>query len=177
MSRQRRAARLITLAAALVVAGAPEGVAQIPASIEFRVPKPPTVAAGDSGAFLSYELHVTNFAAQTMTLKRVEVAAAGGNDGRRVLLTVADSVLLRSLTRPGTQTPLAERAKLAGGTRAVIWLWVPVDRQTPPASVQTRVILEQGTGDSARTQELDGDRKSTRLNSSHGYQSRMPSSA
>jgi len=120
------------------------------------VPKPPTVASGNGASFLAYEVHVTNFAAQTMTLKRVDVAAASGNDERRVLLTLADSALLRSLTRPGTQPPLAERAKLAGGVRAVEWLWVPVDRQAPPVSVQTRVILEQGTGDSARTQELDG---------------------
>lgn len=32
--------------------------AQIPASIEFRVPKTPTLAVGDSGAFLAYELNV-----------------------------------------------------------------------------------------------------------------------
>ena len=34
--------------------------AQIPSAIEVRVPKPPTVAVSDSGAFLAYELHVTN---------------------------------------------------------------------------------------------------------------------
>jgi murein DD-endopeptidase len=149
---------VITLAVLATTAPLPafgQGAA-LPPFLELRVSKPPTVATGDGASFLAFEVHLTNFAAQTMTLKRVEVAAAGGSNGRRVLLTVADSALLRGLTRPGTQTPLAERAKLAGGTRAVIWLWVPVDRQTPPASVQTRVILEQGTGDSARTQELDG---------------------
>src|SRR5687767_9177745 len=48
-----------------------------------------------------------------MTLKRVEVAAAPGGS-RRVLLTVADSALPRSLTRPGASIPQAERARLAG---------------------------------------------------------------
>ena len=127
----------------------------LPPFLELRISKPPTVAAGDGAAFLAYELHVTNFAQQTMTLKRVEVAAAGGSGARQVLVTVADSALTRSLTRPGTTTPPAERARLAGGARAVVWLWVPVDRQAPPVSVETRVILEQGTGDSITTQELD----------------------
>ena len=86
----------------------------------------------------------------------VEVAAAGGSGARLLLITVADSALTRSLTRPGTSTPPAERARLAGGARAVVWLWVPVNRQAPPASVEARVILEQGTGDSVTTQELSG---------------------
>lgn len=120
------------------------------------MPRPPTVATGDGVSFLAYEMHVTNFAAHPMTPKRVEVASAGGTGARRVLLTVADSALWRSLSRPGTGTPLAERATLAGGTRAVVWLWVPVDRQSPPASVETRVVVEQGTGDSVTTQELTG---------------------
>jgi hypothetical protein len=64
--------------------------------------------------------------------------------GGKVLSTMSDSVLRRSLSRPGTTTPAAERARLAGGTRAVVWLWVPVDRQSPPASVVTSLVLEQG---------------------------------
>src|SRR4029453_3954387 len=123
--------------------------------LELRVSKPPTVATGDGASFLAFEVHLTNFAAQTMTLKSVEVAAVG-EGGRRVLHTVGDSLLVRSVTRPGTQTPPAERAKLAGGTRAVIWLWVPVDRQTPPKSVETRGLPGQGGGDSGRTHERDG---------------------
>ena len=149
-----RAFYLTVLAAAAPLPAFGQGAA-LPPFLELRTPKPPTVASGNGSSFLAFEVHLTNFAAQTMTLKRVEVAAVG-EGGRRVLHTVGDSMLLRSLTRPGTQMPVAERAKLAGGSRAVIWLWVPVDRQTPPKSVETRVFLEQGTGDSARTQELDG---------------------
>ena len=150
----RRAFILTVLAAAAPLPAFGQGAA-LPPFVEVRVSKPPTVANGNGSSFLAFEVHLTNFAAQTMTLKRVEVAAVG-DGGRRVLQTVGDSALLRSLSRPGTQTPPAERTKLAGGTRAVIWLWVPVDRQAPPKSVETRVFLEQGTGDSARTQELDG---------------------
>lgn len=145
----------MVLAAAAPLPAFAQGAA-LPPFLELRVPKPPTIATGDGTAFLAYELHVTNFAAQTMTLKRVEVAAAGGTGPRRVLITMSDSALARSLSRPGTNTPLAERAKLTGGTRGVVWLWVPSDRQAPPASVVTRVVVEQGSGDSVTTQELDG---------------------
>jgi len=39
--------------------------------------------------------------------------------------------------------------------RAVVWLWVPVERRLAPDSVTTRVMVEQGAGDSATTQEVD----------------------
>jgi murein DD-endopeptidase len=151
------AVRHILLLAVLAAAPLPAfaQVAGLPPFLELRIPKPPTLATGDGAAFLAYELHLTNFAAQTMTLKRVEVAAGSGAGPRQVLVTMSDSGLARGLSRPGTNTPLAERARLAGGMRAVVWLWVPVDRQAPPASVATRVVVEQGSGDSVTTQELD----------------------
>lgn len=129
--------------------------ASLPPFLELRVPKPPTVATGGGESFLAYELHVTNFAPQTMSLTKVEVAMGDGGT-RKVLHAVTDSGLARSLTRPGMNVPPAERAKIAGGARAVVWLWVPVDRFAPPGSVQHRVFVEQGAGDSARTRQLDG---------------------
>lgn len=129
--------------------------AVLPPFLELRVPKPPTVATGDGVSFLAYEMHVTNFTPRPMTLLRVEVAMMDRGGTRRVLLALSDSALSRSLTRPGATIPLAERAKLAGGMRAVVWLWVPVERRLPPDSVTTRVMVEQGAGDSATTQEVD----------------------
>jgi len=130
--------------------------AALPPFLELRIPKPPSIATGDGASFLAYEVHVTNFASQPMTLKRIEVASNDAGGTRRVLASVADSALMRSLGRPGTTTPAAERAKLAGGARAVVWLWVPIDRQAPPRALATRVFVEQGSGDSTTTQELDG---------------------
>jgi biotin carboxyl carrier protein len=89
-----------------------------------------------------------------MTLKSVDVLS--GDDERRVLFTLADSGLVQSISRPGTQTPAAERQKLAGGARAVVFVWVPVTAGTSPASLRNRVTVEQGTGDSTHTQQLEG---------------------
>ena len=126
----------------------------LPPNLEVRIPKPPTVATAENGSFVAYELHVTNFAAQPMILRRIEVATATGQ--RRVLLALSDSMLLRALTRPGTTIPAAERPKLAGGSRAVVFLWFPVDRRSPPVSLGHRLIVERGSTDSVRTEELDG---------------------
>ena len=148
--------RLLVLAAAVLAPSSANGQgAALGPFLELRVPKPPTIATGNGASFLAFEMHVTNFAAQPMTLKRVEVATAGSGASRLVLLTLADSALPRSLTRPGGGIAQAERTRLAGGTRAVVWLWVPVDRRSPPDALDTRVVVEVGTGDSATTQELD----------------------
>lgn len=127
----------------------------LPPFLELRIPKPPTVATADGTSFLVYEMHVTNFSMPATTIKRVEVTAGNESGPRHVLFSLADSALSRNLTRPGTNTAFDDRVTLAGGARAVVWLWVPIDRNAPPVSVITRVILEQGKGDSARTQMLD----------------------
>src|SRR6476661_2566915 len=104
----------------LATGGAPAAFAQssisFPPFLEMRIPKPPTVAASEKGPFLAYEVHVTNFTPQPVTLKKLEVA---------------------------------------GGMRAVVFLWVPVTGATPK-SIQHRLTIETGTGDSVRTQTRDG---------------------
>src|SRR5687768_7210038 len=116
---------------------------QLPPSVEFRVPKAPTVALGDSAAFLAYELHVTNLTGTVLTLKRVEVL----NESGGVIHTVQDSTLARDVARPGSNVPAAERTKITGGTRAVVFLWVPVSRSSPPTSVRQRLTFDRTAPD------------------------------
>ena len=120
--------------ATLGVAGA-----QIPPAVELRVPKPPTLAFNDSGAFLAYEIHVTNFTSSPLLLRRVEVL-----DGAResTLFVVEDSALLRATIRPGVNVPLAERAQIGGGLRAVVFLWVSVPRENPPTALRHRLAFQ-----------------------------------
>jgi murein DD-endopeptidase len=143
---------------ALIATPAAHAQAQLPPFVEMRVPKPPTVASADGKSLLVHELHVTNLQAPLLTLARVEVLS-GDADGR-VLLALEDSALARALSRPGISPPppLTERAKLGGGLRAVVFLWVAVDGRTPPGSVRHRLTVTQGTGDSVRTHVLEGGR-------------------
>ncbi|MDP1862040.1 MAG: M23 family metallopeptidase [Gemmatimonadaceae bacterium] len=127
--------------------------ATFPPFLELRVPKPPSVGTGDAGSFLAYELHVTNMTAQSTTLKKVEVTTDDG--ARHVLLALSDSSLARVISRPGVTMAIAEQPKLGGGLRAIVFLWVPVDGP-PPSHIRHRITVEQGSGDSARVQELDG---------------------
>ena len=130
--------------------------AQLPPPVELHVPKPPTLAVGNGAPFLAYELHVTNYSPGPLALRRVEVVSAGP-DGR-VLLALADSALGRALTRPGVAPapPLLERARIGGGLRAVTFLWVPVDRQTPPTGLRHRLTFAGAGADSGRTQLVEG---------------------
>ena len=140
--------------AAVLPAASLSGQAILPPPIELRVPKPPTVATADAGSFLVYELHVTNFGGQPLTLKRVEVLTADA--AKRTLLTLGDSALVRNLARPGA-TIAAELPKLAGGGRALVYLWVPLAPGDAPASLLDRVTVEQQAADSSiRTQQLEG---------------------
>lgn len=137
----------ICLSVAVLPSGAATLGAQIAPPVELRVPKPPSLGAGESGPFLVYELHVTNMGAVPLMLKSVEVAA--GDPVPRTLLTLSDSALVQTLARPGLSgVQPADRARLGGGLRAVVYLWVPVDAKAVPSSVRHRVILEQTTADS-----------------------------
>jgi peptidase M23-like protein len=142
----------------LVTAMAPAAFAQstvsFPPFLEMRVPKPPTVATAENGPVLVYEVHVTNFTAQPITLKKLDVMSS---PDQRVVFTAADSALMRAVTRPGMgPAGQAERLRVNGGMRAVVFLWVPLGTAAAPKSIQHRLTIETGTGDSVRTQTLDG---------------------
>lgn len=135
---------LVTGALLAISATAAGAQAQLPPNVEVRVPKPPTVAAGDSGAFLTYELHVTNLTASPLTLQRAEVRGPGDTTA---LLSLAGESLMRVLTRPGVTVPASERPQIAGGSRANIFLWVPVDKNTPPGTLRHRLVLKRDSVD------------------------------
>ena len=92
---------------------------------------------GDTTGSLAYELHITNLSAVPLTLRSVQARGPNG----QTLLSVADTTLLRSLARPGLAIPQAERARITPGTRAIVFLWVPVDRRDPPATVSHRLTF------------------------------------
>jgi murein DD-endopeptidase len=149
------------LALAAVVAASDAFAQNIPPSVEFRVPKPPTVAVGDSGAFLAYELHVTNLTPGGLALRRVEVRAA--NDTTRVLFTLADTALLRVLTRPGATIMPSARPNIAGGTRANVFIWLPVSQSNPPGALTHALTFKRLPPDSATLARVSDSTMRARL--------------
>jgi murein DD-endopeptidase MepM/ murein hydrolase activator NlpD len=150
------AAPLAAVAIALAVGapGAARAQPRLPPAVELRVPKPPTLATGNGASFLAYELHLTNFAAVPLALRRIDVLRA--SDGQ-VLLTLEDSALARTLSRPGMSPAPApmERARITGGLRAVAFLWVPIDPGSVPPMLRHRLTLVQGN-DTNPAQVLEG---------------------
>lgn len=121
--------------------------AQIPPSIEFSVPKAPTIANSDSGSFLSYELHVTNLTAQPVTVRKVEVLDA---DTHAQLFAISDSAALTHvMARAGGSGSAATVTKIDGGLRTYVYMWVPVDASHPPARLEHRLTFQRGP-DSSR---------------------------
>lgn len=135
--------------------------AQIPPSVEFSVPKPPAVALSDSGAFLSYELHVTNLTPAPMSIRRVEVLDAATH---AVVLTIADSAALarayarvapptcreNQTNRPATEClPGSDHEQLPAGVRAYVYIWLPVDKTHPPAKLSHRLTLRRMGADTS----------------------------
>jgi murein DD-endopeptidase MepM/ murein hydrolase activator NlpD len=134
--------------------------AQIPPSVEFSVPKPPAVAVSDSGAFLSYELHVTNLTPAPMSVRRVEVLDASTHS---VLLSISDSALLRAYARVAPATcradqvnrpaveclPASERTQLPAGVRAYVYVWLPVDKNHRPLKLGHRLTLRRMGADTS----------------------------
>ena len=141
----------LPLAAAAALSGARAHAQQIPPSIEFRVPKPPVAATSSDGPFIAYELHVTNLTGSAVTLRRVEVLNA--SDGR-TLHTLADSTLLRVIARPGPAVPLAERAHIGGGLRAIVYVWTPFE-SAAPAILRHRLTFQRDSTDTSGI-TLDG---------------------
>ncbi|HEY2066021.1 MAG TPA: hypothetical protein VGG84_08665, partial [Gemmatimonadaceae bacterium] len=151
----RRSTSGALLGIAVLLAGAARLRAQIAPPVELRVPKPPSLGAGETGPFLVYELHVTNMSAAPLTVKSVDVTTADATP--RTLYTLTDSVLTQSLARPGvTGMQAVDRATIGGGLRGVVFLWVPVAAGGVPSEIRNRVTISQGTGDSARTSTIVG---------------------
>ena len=89
--------RAVVVASLIAMASAGGQLADRPVMIEARVPKAPSVATGANGAFLVYEVWVTNLEPRELKWTRLEVM-----DGRGTTLhTMADSAMWRDLARPG----------------------------------------------------------------------------
>src|ERR1700737_2086538 len=107
-----------------------EGQTHSALPVDLEIPIAPTPVKADSKVHLVYELHITNFdkPARELTLTRVEVLGDGQNPARLADLTGED--LARNMGRPGAPQKLPDKRRIAGGMRAVVFLWVTLDPAT-----------------------------------------------
>ena len=95
--------------------------------VDLEIPVAPTAVKADGKVHLIYELHLTNFdkPARDLTLTRVEVLGDGQNTIPLARLVGED--LAKQISRPGAGEKLKDKRRIAGGMRAVVFVWVTVD--------------------------------------------------
>lgn len=102
------------------------------APVEVTIPKSPTPLNADGHRLLVYELHVTNFGAQSLALQSVDVFAS--LSASRPLATLRDSALNASFWKPGAMRMSMSNGsmmatsdtRLGSAERAVIFVWLPI---------------------------------------------------
>ncbi len=133
--------------------GAKDSAAQKPAEgpkekpistfVDVVVPIAPTAFKADGKWHLVYELHLNNMDRWDYRLTKVE--AISGDASGRSLVAYAGTELETVMARPG-QPGVTEKAKLGGGTMAVVYMWVTLDtEQAVPATIRQRLSVKIGT--------------------------------
>ncbi|MEK6287398.1 MAG: M23 family metallopeptidase [Acidobacteriota bacterium] len=95
--------------------------------VDLYIPVAPMPVKADGRVHLVYELHITNFdkPARDLTLTRVEVL---GDDQDAVpLARLVGEDLAKQMSRPGAGEKLPDKRRIAGGMRAVVFMWITVD--------------------------------------------------
>jgi murein DD-endopeptidase len=102
-------------------------IAQAPpnAPVEIRNPVAPVAAKVGGRTVLAYELHITNFQSRDVTLNRVQVF--GSDAALRPVAVLEGDDLIKAITRPGVSAPPADKRVIAGGMRAIVYLWLTFD--------------------------------------------------
>ncbi|MBO0860186.1 MAG: M23 family metallopeptidase [Chloracidobacterium sp.] len=108
--------------------------------IDVRAMVAPTAFQAQGKTHLVYELHVTNMSSDNCALTRVNVLGDGDNP----LASYEGKGLAALLARPGARSP-ADKARIGGGLRAVIYLWVTLEPgATAPTALRHRISVKVG---------------------------------
>jgi hypothetical protein len=117
-----------------------------------RVPFEPTAFPSDGRTYLTYELYLTNFAANAITLRRVEVLDAA--DSAAAPIASFEAGQLDALVQPiGAQTSgdgNSDPQQLAGGHSVVVFLWIALEHGARvPNKLRHRVFTAEFAAEGA----------------------------
>lgn len=126
--------------------------ATFPPQLEMRVPFEPTAFQSGGGTYLTYELYLTNFAANPITLRRVEVLDA--DDLGAAPIAAFEAGQLDALVQPiGAQTSAVGNSdphQLAGGRSVVVFLWIALEHGgRVPNKLRQRVVTAEFVAEGA----------------------------
>jgi hypothetical protein len=95
--------------------------------IAIEVPIGPTPVRGNGGINLAYELHLTNFCALDLTLKRIEVYA---DDNDAPIAGLEGTELKNCLFRPGVTSDSIDVCLIKGGMRSIVYMWLTAEEES-----------------------------------------------
>jgi len=101
------------------------------------VPLAPTAFQADGKTHLAYELHITNFSGQSVSLAHIEVLSDSG-----VTISKVDSPgLIADVNAPGNrQATGIEKLKIGSGQMVAIYMWVTLDSPARvPAAIKHKI--------------------------------------
>ena len=111
--------------------------------VDLEIPIAPTPVKADGKVHLVYELHITNFdkPARDLTLTRLEIFGDGQDAAPLARLVGED--LTKQMSRPGAPKSLMDKRRIAGGMRAVVFLWITVDSASAvPRTLSHRLAFD-----------------------------------
>jgi hypothetical protein len=121
-----------------------------PLQLEMRVPFEPTAFPSSEHIYLVYELYLTNFTGNPLTLRRVEVLDADP----AVIEPVAtfEGKDLDALLQPvgGSQDGKGTSSQIGAGHSLVVFMWVPFERGAHvPSHLRHRLVTADATTEGA----------------------------
>lgn len=112
------------------------------APIDVVVPTPPIAFPANNKTHLAYELHVTNFSTQSVTLSRIEVLGGSGNSLARLEQSdlLADVLLIGNRQAAGM-----DKLNLVPGQMINVYMWVTFDSPSKvPAAIEHKITVKVG---------------------------------
>lgn len=109
-------------------------------AVDAGVPWAPVVVPGPNGPHIVYELHLTNFTSDPLTLTRVEATDPGRGS---TLETLEGDALASALGSAGVLAEGADRRVIASGARAILYMRIPTNGVYEPPSIAHRVSYER----------------------------------
>jgi murein DD-endopeptidase MepM/ murein hydrolase activator NlpD len=110
--------------------------------IDVVVPLAPTAFQADGKTHLAYELHITNFSGQNISLAQIEVLSDSGSS----LARVDPSDLFTNVYLPGNrQAAGMDKLNIGGGQMAVVFMWVTLESPGKvPAAIVHKISAKVG---------------------------------
>ncbi len=140
------------LVCALILTRLAHAASAWPPQLEMRVPFEPTAFQSDGRTYLTYELYLTNFAANQITVHRIEVLDA--DDSSAAPIAEFEGPQLNSLVQPiGAQSSAdgnSDPHQLSGGRSVVVFLWIALEHGVSvPSHLRQRVTAAEFVADGA----------------------------